>query len=420
MENIYESELDYSSFEGVSEIKFETVLSDDVKKYKYAIIKPRNTFYFVRYVDSETHTFRFRTIFELGSINIVKSAGAPITIDKSEPIHLIRDIDPIHYESLYSSVNLSNYKTYLANKKANDIKEKLSPILDVYYKDDWDFNLTSNLKQSNSAYNELDSSFHFCVTIRFKHIIIKNNKKNKSHTIKDLFVLLQLNENSVKPVLYGCRGTISHEEYHAGYSHSHLRASRFGLFTSFCMGDLDNPITGILHNLSFELKLDSFDLFLLHLSNMVAYESLEGVPYIQFSNVKPVALGTPLGHKTFDKSIYDVLSPDDFRIDINTEYIPDVNNLLKVSLDKDKITHKYPNYIVHKINTQYYEYGTLVKDKSDDIILSGKIIFNGQNIPIKVVNVSDTNIEAADELDPNLIAKIEHTINRRVNDINKL
>lgn len=131
------------------------------------------------------------------------------------------------------------------------------------------------------------------VIVRFPELVITNNPDApRSHTIKDLWVKFEINEQfTLGYGLWGVRSTLSlPEALSKGYHHSHLVNQipsdpvNPPHFDSFCLGDGEiNQVISILANDGFD-KIN-FTLFCLHLKNYVVWESVEGRPYRRFTSV---------------------------------------------------------------------------------------------------------------------------------------
>lgn len=133
--------------------------------------------------------------------------------------------------------------------------------------------------------------------VRFPEIEIQNSRKKK-HIIRDLFVQIPITSKAkLINALEGTRTTLTPEEVSAQYSHSHLRSDtqihvatgrfetgRGTRFGRFCTGH--GPINGAINICSVEAFSEvNFTFFCLHLKNFVAWESIEGTPYMNFQEV---------------------------------------------------------------------------------------------------------------------------------------
>lgn len=159
--------------------------------------------------------------------------------------------------------------------------------LDAIYAGAWDFEVNITMARNK-------------ISIDIKSILIKfdelhlNNSGGDEHTIKDLIVKLRLHANPSKLILYnilGTRLTLTQRELESNYFHSHLdlyaqvmREPIHESFGSFCTG------SGEINAYRMEVNEDGFDdvttiKFLLQLSTLVSWESLEGTPYKKMRNI---------------------------------------------------------------------------------------------------------------------------------------
>jgi hypothetical protein len=127
------------------------------------------------------------------------------------------------------------------------------------------------------------------IYIRFPEITITNSQKGSFH-IKELWVNFSVDKEFKVSHPRGMRSFLTLDEAKAGYFHSHLHCriptspTYPPKFDEFCLG------SGEINQVLRVLWADGFDkinfmLFCLHLKNMVAWESIEGNPYIQFSSI---------------------------------------------------------------------------------------------------------------------------------------
>jgi hypothetical protein len=160
------------------------------------------------------------------------------------------------------------------------------------------------------------------ITIYYPEVTIRNSH-NKSKLLKDLYVRFYIDTKGNIINVSGTRTTLSKAEKFCGYHHSHLpRNTQHNLkFDNFCLGQ------GTQIHTSKVLFLDAvmskqevknyFSLFLHNLDSVVKFESLEGMPYMKFSDVVIPK------DKLFIKTFYNLIS--------------DTKNFC--------ITHIYPEYI---------------------------------------------------------------------------
>jgi len=137
------------------------------------------------------------------------------------------------------------------------------------------------------------------------------NSNGREHLITDLYLILQIydyDDNTGNPNygdgkrvrmgLAGERGSVSSYELGANYLHSHLHSDKprvrndfrypAGNGSYFCLGD--NPIRKKFSNEGFKITegtdTDWFMHLLLQMETSVAWESLEGSPYISMSTIR--------------------------------------------------------------------------------------------------------------------------------------
>lgn len=135
-----------------------------------------------------------------------------------------------------------------------------------------------------------------------------NNKYGKKHSIKDMLVGLPFEVGSLSEItnasafgggINGGRGTVSLAEQVSGYRHSHLRR-RKDYMSVFCTGvdDINVSWTDLkmmnVEQEDFDMKLEAF---LHQLTAFLRYESIEGTPYVRFSNI---SLGGVSSYTTHD------------------------------------------------------------------------------------------------------------------------
>jgi len=153
----------------------------------------------------------------------------------------------------------------------------MAKVLNKVYKDRWDVYLTKE-------YRSIEINF----IIHFPTVTITNSA-NQSHTMKDVFIMLEMGKVGQTFVdnIRLFRTTFAPIEAMKDYVHSHVNSWRIRGFTveaqTFCLGN--NEVSDMLKILKTEYNNDLFEFFLLSIENMVAWESLEGVPYISIDRL---------------------------------------------------------------------------------------------------------------------------------------
>ena len=219
----------------------------------------------------------------------------------------------------------------LVNNGVDILIEQLIPILNTVYGDNWDIQFEFinpskdfidydlNIDNPKHTYNGL-VPYKMNIVIHYPEIEVINSH-NITHTIKDLYIAIpificSLRNNSDdegeynKPFIHklqGCRFTCNQLEYLTGYLHSHLNTKVKYLncnnFNSFCIGE--GPMTLLIGQLNellseiptrsqnLKLDLNLFELYFRHINTYVRWESLEGGPYINISQINNINTYSP-------------------------------------------------------------------------------------------------------------------------------
>lgn len=226
----------------------------------------------------------------------------------------------INSEKIITIYNIHNFnKNYseeyndnIYNVKVSALKELTEKqlFLDVIdslvkiYKNNFDFVVSQNFKdtiyglennteiEKQNLKKTLLYEIFFNVIIKFDEIIITNYKQHNAD-LKDFFIKFtmvfscvdknQLSCRLFNSDLYGRRSTMYDFELITGYVHSHLpRSYNFGDFNRFCLGS--GPINLVLIDLSnskTSFNIIKFKGFLYQIKSYLAWESIEGTPYIK-------------------------------------------------------------------------------------------------------------------------------------------
>ena len=150
----------------------------------------------------------------------------------------------------------------------------------------------------NDIYSYPFITFSLGILIRFPEITIRNSRL-KSHVIKDLIICLPLvcRRNLLPATLRGVRLTVTLAELKKRYQHSHLSTSRFPSSvvhdlkaTNFCLGEgnIAFLLGKFISVTTFERRI--FERLLMEIETFVAWESLEGVAYINMETIKEAVI----------------------------------------------------------------------------------------------------------------------------------
>lgn len=151
-------------------------------------------------------------------------------------------------------------------------------------------NQTETYLRKNSYNEALDAIFPDLYSWSSSELIIKfpeiyiRNSKGQQHTLYDLYVMLGFSSDFKKFIALpkGRRLCLTKEELATGYRHSHLH-SHANSWDSFCLGNTafaDQATTFVTS----PIDADFFMVFLHQLDDYVAWESVEGGPYIRLEN----------------------------------------------------------------------------------------------------------------------------------------
>lgn len=164
--------------------------------------------------------------------------------------------------------------------------------------------LTGKKPERFDGYTRLSpTKTSFRILIHYPEIYITNNFEHK-HKIRDLFVVLEFNDKYLRDVS-GFRSTQTFKEYTALYQHSHLHMTNNGSISDFCLGDngahFYDQVVSLMNNVPDEII---FEHFIHSLDQFVAWESIEGVPYIPMIQID---------YKEDNRSSSFTELPDDFK-----------------------------------------------------------------------------------------------------------
>ncbi len=276
--------------------------------------------------------------------------------------------------------------------------------------------ITTFKEEAVKYYGEelVDVSIGNQIQILYPKVVIENSH-GKKHTIYDLYVKLELVGNRIESIT-GMRGKLTHKEYQCQYLHSHLQRRSGFMYHRFCLGE-NTPISNIVGRPALRSYEDFLNFFAI-LDSYVSWESLEGGPYVKFSElglynrltIRRSELKKNLGYflKKYDK------------IPVNYDYN---RKLLYVNMSQitpmiDKIATIYGRALP---NGNFEQFG--VSSSRSDVFYGTGVSFKGQNINIQVSDKFEENNTALPSYD-NIVAHptiknfIIDNINSKLNDIN--
>lgn len=213
------------------------------------------------------------------------------------------------------------------------IESQLSSILEPIYQDNYDLQLAKD---------------YINIILKFPYINITNNR-NENRSIYNLYATLQFNiRTQTIHNFCGFRSTLTINDVVNGYNHSHLRAKSYNqLFTSinFCTGSTNLAI--LLSDLSLKFDETKFELLLYQIQDYVAWESIEGTPYIYLSD-KSIRNFSHLlnSNNSFNLEIaYEELINN---IDLSNIVLPILDNYNQTVLNLNDVSQSLSHYTPYK------------------------------------------------------------------------
>lgn len=211
-----------------------------------------------------------------------------LTFNQSNP-SIRPDVSKIEAIRMEIDKILLNQKREIIKLGHREVLQEMVRIFSLTYGDNVDYTtITNELSSTNFI-----PPPSYRVTIHYPKLTITNSE-NSSHTIRDLYCILNIRYIEGKGIFYvhslsGFRGTLSKIEVDRGYIHSHCHMNG----DTFCTGS--GEVTELLSLMKEKtFNSDIFELFLEVLNSAVRWESLEGTPYHyikNLANISPVRGG---------------------------------------------------------------------------------------------------------------------------------
>lgn len=271
--------------------------------------------------------------------------------------------------------------------------EELRDILDEIHGENWDFFFIDkhSLPKINILYPKLEMT----------------NSVGHEHTIRDIIISLDLYVNSDKlcfrTSIKGHRLTVSKKEYLSSYQHSHLYPTnyvdyKYDLFGPyhFCLGN--NEIPEIIATYNDNQEAGTFELLLLTLETMLAWESLEGTPYIKINSLSLKVSGSEryYWNESHGKTIFEhlldsnYLSAFSYDMDINRIKVLE-NDFFEESL-LSIVINELPIYLCIRVGNNEHNYNKVINNNGFISHVPIYYVFKGQKIPFKIYDNRKTKI----------------------------
>lgn len=198
----------------------------------------------------------------------------------------------------------------------------------------------------------IDDKENQCIIIHFPTIDMTNSR-NEKHTIHDMYVSFSIDnvvsEDSVMVVkvdMSAIRTTFTLAEVKTNFMHSHINSGSFLTWSPFCMGS-GTPFAIMVMNISYVPTRDNWELLFLSLERFLAWESIEGTPYMSMRYIKIGAVNDNVALEDELNRMMPTLTKDVMMFDdrpyfeINHQFITWVNNNSRIrdisQIDEDNI-----------------------------------------------------------------------------------
>lgn len=185
----------------------------------------------------------------------------------------------------------------------DDTHKKLEEMLEAHFPNRWSFQVLYSIDSFEQLVtpdvrslagllgsNSLGSTAVERLVIHFPTVRITNGRQH--HTIKELFVVINLNYRfSITSGIKCFRALKTVREYKCSYNHSHAKKTNNEL-AHFCLGS--TPLDSLMVDLSTRTFNElQFDLLLQQLPDYLAWESLDGGPYVKMQELQQIQMGVP-------------------------------------------------------------------------------------------------------------------------------
>lgn len=274
-------------------------------------------------------------------------------------------------------------------KKTYDTFIELTRLVQELYGEDWDF-----IWDDNTAADNIQGYL-----LHFPEVKMTNSTKKSSHIIRDLFIELRLTNNLTITGINGLRGTLTYAEYSCGYLHSHLRGTdptnNNVMGGNFCLGSGEINIYMSEYN-TIKSK-ETFLPLLLQLFTLASYESLEGVPFRKFGEIKERFMGKKFFESTPQKvrdyarrAILNAEGKISFNINVTSGYLYVVEDAaLNKYLDFPMTAHEESLYLCYRDENGHYVTAGGDSSPMYPLIASKvpKIYFKDKLWDFKIINI---------------------------------
>lgn len=165
------------------------------------------------------------------------------------------------------------------------------------------------LCKSNMLKFNADNFPNLCykIVIYFPELVITNSVGHV-WTIRDYYVIMNLDIRFCVSILQGYRATKSWKEHRLNYTHSHSSCASNGL-VNFCFGY--TALDTLVAELKYSFDMMKLDLFFQNLPDYLSWESIEGTPYQSIkalvTHVTPQQRGPDISDSMLDTLVRTVI-----------------------------------------------------------------------------------------------------------------
>lgn len=306
-------------------------------------------------------------------------------------------------------------------------KEELEPLLEGIYPGHWDIRTHEEDSRVNSYRSDYNFQSMLAVTIKFDEITITNTRR-QSHIIRDLYVRTYIGVKDGEPRMLGhmdgCRGQQTSKEFFTRYRHSHLGTGSYG-WTNFCVGS--STATSIaLSELNLKFDMLKYELLLYQISTYVAWESIEGGPYIRMENISGRNRTTITPNLQLEiRNYFRYLSENGLQIPFKTEIVHGCEKLVFNKQDENtlrllgQLTVAPYRRNSNGTYSPYVNQNEVVTDSVRQRERRGVFIFRGEPV---IYEIKDYDQELTMEItkypSPELVDYLYNKINKEVEFLN--
>lgn len=273
------------------------------------------------------------------------------------------------------------------------------------------------------------------MTIYFPELVVTNSLGHV-WTIKDYYVIIQLDAKLSIRSMLGYRATKTLREHELHYTHSHSKCANNDL-VSFCLGS--TSLDTLVAELRLSFDMIKMELFFQTLPDYLSWESLEGVPFLSIkelvTHVAPQQRRPDLAHGTL-QSIIAVIIDNRPCLRVNIRIVDGVasctliksKELLRLITPLVNPRYTYPLndtslLSVYDVPVNVATINAQIKDLNKREVGNTKLIFRGNSVYMRIEEMEVTEekkveleLFADTRIMDELVFHIEQNLTRYLND----